>query len=64
MWQLVLAQIPVEGGILDMDEHGFLNSSGLIVNFFVHNVELVGVQRMSCGSHCGGVWGRGLLSVP
>ena len=35
------------GGILDVDEHGFLYSSGLIVNFFVHNVELVGVQRVS-----------------
>ena len=47
MQQLVLAQIPVEGGILDMDEHGFLYSSGLTVNFFVHNIKLVGVQRMS-----------------
>ena len=46
MQQLVLAQIPV-AGILDADEHGFLYSSGLTVNFFVHNIKLVGVQRMS-----------------
>ena len=37
-------------GVLDTDEHGFFYSSGLAVNFLVHDVELVGVQWMSCCS--------------
>ena len=35
---------------MDTNEHGFLYSSGLTVNFFMHNVELVRVQWMSCSS--------------
>ena len=30
-----------------MDEHGFLYSSVLAVDFFMYNVKLVGVQWMS-----------------
>ena len=37
------------GGVLDTDEHGFLDSPGLAVYFFVDNVELVGVHGVSCG---------------
>ena len=37
-------------GVLDADEHGFLNSPGLPVYFFVDNAELVGIYGVSCGS--------------
>ena len=57
MQQLVLAQVPVEDGVLHTDEHGLLDGPGMAVNFLVHYVELVKVHGMSCG---GAVWGRGL----
>ena len=47
-------------GVLYMDKHGFLYGPGLIVYFFMHDVEFSRVQRMSC---CGTVevyWGGGL----
>ena len=36
-------------GVLDADKHGFLNSPGLAVYFFVDNAELVGIHGVSCG---------------
>ena len=35
-----------------MDKHCFLDSSGLAVDFLMHDVELVGIQQVSC---CGTV---------
>ena len=46
MQQLLLAQVPVEGGVLHMDEHGLLDGPGMAVNFLVHYVELV--RSMGC----------------
>ena len=42
MQQLLLAPVSVEG-VLNADEHGFLNGPGLTVNFLMHNIKLVGV---------------------
>ena len=36
-------------GVLYMYEHSLLDSPGKAVYFFMHNVELLGVQGMSCG---------------
>ena len=51
-------------GVLDMDKHCFLDSSGLAVAFLMHDVELgwdpTGVLLWCCA----GGWGRGLLNVP
>ena len=47
-----------------MDEHGFFYCSGLTVNFLVHDVELIGVQWVSCFSTLEVYWGGGFLSVP
>ena len=40
VWELVLPQVPVEGWVLNADEHGLLNGPGLVVNFIVHYVKL------------------------
>ena len=60
MWQLVLAQVSVEGGVLHVDEHGLLDCTGMAVNILVHYVELVGVHGMSCGGAVV-VYGEGAL---
>ena len=36
-------------GVLYTYEHSLLDSPGKTVYFFMHNVELLGVQGMSCG---------------
>ena len=36
-------------GVLNVDEHGFLDGPGLHVNFLMYYAELVGVHWMSCG---------------
>ena len=43
-----------------MDKHGFLYSPGLTVDFFMHDVEVGRVQRMSCCSTMEVYWGGGL----
>ena len=48
-WYLPMLQLR---GVLYIDKHGFLYSPGLIVDFFMHDVEVSRVQRMSC---CGAV---------
>ena len=48
MQQLVLAQVPVEGGVLHVDEHGFLDGPGMTVDLFMNYVELVWVHWVSC----------------
>ena len=44
VWQLVLAQVPVESGVLHTDEHG----PGMTVDLLMHYVKLVWVHGMSC----------------
>ena len=48
MWELVLSQVPVEGWVLNMYEHGLLDGPELVVNFFVHYVDLFWVNWVSC----------------
>ena len=43
-----------------MDEHGFLDGTGLAVNFLVYYTELVGVHGMACGGTVLVYGGRGL----
>ena len=47
MRQLVLAQVPVESGVLHADEHGFFDGPGMTVDLFMYYVELVWVHWMS-----------------
>ena len=49
MWELVLPQVPVEGWVLNMYEHGLLDGPGLVVDLFLHYVELFWVNWVSCG---------------
>ena len=42
-----------------MDEHCFLYSSGLAVDFLMHDIELIGIQWMSCCSALKVYWGGG-----
>ena len=49
MWQLVFPYVPIEGRVLDMDEHGFLDGPGMAVYFLVHYVKAVWVHWMACG---------------
>ena len=49
-------------GVLDTDEHGFLDSPGLAVYFFVDNAELVGVHGVSCGG-AANMYGGGCLEM-
>ena len=37
-------------GVLNADEHGFLYGPRLTVNLLMHNIEMIGVQRVSCDS--------------
>ena len=60
MWQLVLAQVSVDGGVLHADEHGLFDGPGVTVNFLVHYVELVWVHGVSC-SGAVVVYGGGAL---
>ena len=48
-------------GVLNTDEHCFLYSSGLAVDFLVHDIELIGIQWMSCCSAVKVYWGGGFL---
>ena len=59
MQQLVLAKVPVEGGVLHMDEHGFFDGPGMTVDLFMYYVELVWVHWMSCGGAVMVYWGGG-----
>ena len=47
--QLVLVQVPVEGVVLHMDEHGLLDGPGMAVDLLVHYDELVCVHGVSFG---------------
>ena len=48
MQQLVLAQVPVESGVLHVDEHGFFDGPGMTVDLFMNYVELVWIPWVSC----------------
>ena len=47
-------------GVLNTDEHGFLDGPGLAVYLLVYNVKLVGVHRVSCGGSVEVYGGGGL----
>ena len=46
VWQLVLSQVSVEGGVLYMYEHGLLDGPGVAVNLLVYYVNWLG--SMGC----------------
>ena len=48
VWQLVLAQVSVESGVLHADENGLFDGPGMAINSLMHNVELVWVHGVSC----------------
>ena len=47
--QLVLADVPIEGWIIDSDVHGLLDSSCDVVCLPTHNGEVVNPGMMTCG---------------
>ena len=49
MRQLVLPKVPVEGWVLHVDEHSFLDGPRMAVDLFVHYIELFWIHWMSCG---------------
>ena len=49
MRQLILPYVSVKCRVLDTDEHGFLDGSGLVVSFLVYYVEAICLHRVSCG---------------
>ena len=63
MWQLVFAYVVIERGVLNKNEHCFLYSPGLAMDFLVHNVKLIRVQWNILLWYCVDVLGRGLLDV-
>ena len=60
VWQLVLAQVSVEGGVLHTDEHGLFDGPGMAVDVLVHYVNLVWVPGVFC-SGAVVVYGGGAL---
>ena len=60
--QLVLAEVPVESGVLHMDEHGLFDGPGMTVDLLMHYVKLVWVHGMSC-SGAVVVYGGGSFEV-
>ena len=49
MQELVFPQVSVEGWVLHMYEHGFLDGSGMIVYFLMNCTELFLVHGVSSG---------------
>ena len=47
--QLVFPQVPVEGWVIDMDEHGLLYSPGDGMGFPPYNEEAIHIDGVSCG---------------
>ena len=41
VWQLVLAQVPVESGVLHADQHGLFDGPGMTVDLLMHYLKLV-----------------------
>ena len=47
MWQLLVANISIQGWVVDSDQHGFSDGSGHALIFPAHYAEIV--QGMTCG---------------
>ena len=43
------SKVPVEGWVLHMDEYGFFDGPGLVVDLFVEYVKLFWIHWVSCG---------------
>ena len=43
------SQVPVEGGVLDMDGHRFLDSPGMAVYFLMYYIKVVWIHWMASG---------------
>ena len=50
MWEVVLPNVPVQGWVVDPDEHGFFDGSCHIVVFSVQDFEIVHSCSMATGS--------------
>ena len=48
MGQLVFPQIPIEGWVIDMDDHGLLDGPGDAMCFSAYNGEEVHIDGVSC----------------
>ena len=49
MWQLVFANIPIEGWVIGSDQHSFFDGSGHALVFPVHFAEIVQGHFVTCG---------------
>ena len=49
MWQLVLAQVPVKGWVINPNEHGLLDGPGDALGFPLCYREIVQFYGMTCG---------------
>ena len=49
VWQLVFANVAIEGGVLYMYEHCLLDSPGLALDFLVYDIKLIRIQWVPCG---------------
>ena len=49
VWQLVFANVAIEGGVLYTYGHCFLDSPGLALDLLVYYVKLIGIQWVPCG---------------
>ena len=49
MWQLVFANISIQGWVIDSDQHGFSDGSGHALVFPAHYAEIVQRHFMTSG---------------
>ena len=49
MWQLVFANIPIEGWAIDSDQRSFFDGSGHALLFPAYNAEIVKGHFVTCG---------------
>ena len=50
MWEVVFPNVPVQGWVVDPDEHGFFDGSCHIVIFSAQDLEIVHGCYMATGS--------------
>ena len=58
MWEVVLPNVPIQGRVVDPDEHGFFDGSCHIVLFSAQDLEIVHSCSMATGSLVMEDWGR------
>ena len=58
MWEVVFPNVPVQGWVVDPDEHGFFDGSCHIVIFSAQDLKIVHGCSMATGSLMMEDWGR------